>query len=278
MDWVHCNNCSKKPSANIAFFVSACGHVVCSKCISKTAESPSPPISNEKCRVCHVDTVLLEINRSLRPDVQVLFQNPRTLAVKYMNTLKGVMDFQEKQRARLHKLESEQLQKTVKCAREMNTMLKKKTANEKQLSTENKDLKERLDAMERDMANMARDVAKKNDEIEKLRRNAAASSKTPGSHPQKKYPSLNGDTPMQPLSFRDVSHSTPMDMFMNRRKTLNTHESAPAHDNLFSLNDSILSADGIAFGACSTAMATPDILGISKRPTARHSSEFTPNF
>ena len=49
---------------------------------------------NKTCPYCKKAAQFIEINRSLKPDLQIMFRNPRELAAEYMKNLGSVLDFQ----------------------------------------------------------------------------------------------------------------------------------------------------------------------------------------
>src|SRR5687768_11725529 len=56
-----------------------------------------------QCSVCQKSAGIIEINRSMRPDLLCMFRSPKDLLVEYANKVKGTMDFQNAQRERLIK-------------------------------------------------------------------------------------------------------------------------------------------------------------------------------
>ena len=106
--------------------------------------SPQQPLT---CLVCKVHAQFIEINRNLRPEMKIYFQNPRDVAAQYFKNLTSVIDFQDKQRARFATVQQErvcfcfihlpllaipfQFNKAVKYAKECQAQAKKHAVNEK---------------------------------------------------------------------------------------------------------------------------------------------------
>ncbi|KJH50890.1 hypothetical protein DICVIV_02944 [Dictyocaulus viviparus] len=72
--------------------------------------------SDCSCLVCNRNCAYVEINRSLRPELQVLFRNPRELATQYMRNLSQVLEFQGTNRSRFFKHIAEKEKKATKFA------------------------------------------------------------------------------------------------------------------------------------------------------------------
>lgn len=260
MDWVHCNHCLRLPAQQNTFFLTSCSHILCQKCSHQ--DEPVQTQAQLTCAICSVKAKFIEINRNLRPEMQLYFKNPKDLASQYIQNLRSVIDFQDKQRAHHLKAQQEKYNKAVKYAKELQTVMKKKSAAEKQIlqeknivADENEKHKARIREMEEKMAEQAR-------EIERL-----SKSNTPKSSSQKRYPSLNGNTPIRPLSFADVPHSTPIDGNIVTNKRPNGKSSTPLQDLFGRLDDSVVASD--------VGITTPYMLGIQKKPAY---AEKSPNF
>lgn len=59
--------------------------------------------------MCRKPTKILEINRTLRPEHQMLFRNPKDLLEMYVKNINSVLDFQAHHRSRLFKARQEQV-------------------------------------------------------------------------------------------------------------------------------------------------------------------------
>ncbi|VDO97835.1 unnamed protein product [Heligmosomoides polygyrus] len=136
-DWIHCNACGRQPAQGVVFFFSNCGHLVCHKCTANAVSAEGKNHSGT-CPVCEKKCSFVEINRNLRPDLQVLFRNPKDLATQYMKTLSQVLEFQASNRTRLATLASEREKKAVKFAHLARDEIKRR------IDLENKAVKEHM--------------------------------------------------------------------------------------------------------------------------------------
>uniref|UniRef100_A0A915E8X4 Uncharacterized protein n=1 Tax=Ditylenchus dipsaci TaxID=166011 RepID=A0A915E8X4_9BILA len=99
------------------FYFSSCGHLFCS-----TVQRSKP-------------SSLLEVNRNLRPEVQMYFRSARDLSVQYMQNLKSVMEFQGHHRHRLQHV-SERTSKAVKFAGAAKAQIEENGGEGKKMSAE----------------------------------------------------------------------------------------------------------------------------------------------
>ncbi|VDM52709.1 unnamed protein product [Angiostrongylus costaricensis] len=111
-DWIHCNACYRQPAQGIVFFFSSCGHIICQKCASAADRTKL----ESSCPVCCRKCAFVEINRSLRPELQMFFRNPKELATQYMKSLSQVLEFQGSNRSRFIKHIAEKEKKATKFA------------------------------------------------------------------------------------------------------------------------------------------------------------------
>jgi hypothetical protein len=103
MDWLHCNCCFKTPAqAKASFFITSCGHVVCSKCAKKNLHTTTPTTA-DICRACKKKATLTEVNRTLPKEQQIFFRDPKDLQTEYAANMKKVVEFQSYHRSRLAK-------------------------------------------------------------------------------------------------------------------------------------------------------------------------------
>uniref|UniRef100_A0AC34FQR3 RING-type domain-containing protein n=1 Tax=Panagrolaimus sp. ES5 TaxID=591445 RepID=A0AC34FQR3_9BILA len=262
MDWVYCNQCLRAPGAQSNFYLTSCSHILCQKCSNQG--EPLQTQAQQTCVVCNAKAKFVEINRNLRADMMIYFKSPKDLATQYLQNLKSVIDFQDKQRAHYLKMHQERYNKAVKFAKECQVTLKKKSASEKQilqdknlLADENEKNKAMIKELQEKMAEQAR-------EIERLCKN-----NTPKSSSQKRYPSLNGNTPIRPLSFSDVPHSTPIDGAIGSNKRQSGKSSTPLQDLFGRLDDSVVASSDVG-------ITTPFMLGIQRKPSSY--ADKSPNF
>uniref|UniRef100_A0AC35FKX3 RING-type domain-containing protein n=1 Tax=Panagrolaimus sp. PS1159 TaxID=55785 RepID=A0AC35FKX3_9BILA len=129
MDWVHCNHCLRLPGAQNTFYLTSCSHILCQKCSHQ--DEPIQTQAQLTCVVCNIEAKFIAINRNMRSEIQLYFKNPKELASQYLQNLKAVIDFQDKQRAHHLKLQQEKYHKAVKYAKDVQASLKKKSAAEK---------------------------------------------------------------------------------------------------------------------------------------------------
>ena len=61
------------------------------------------------CAVCNANPKYIEINRNLKPEMQMYFKSPQELASQFVSNMKAVLDFQEKQRSRFNKHQHEKV-------------------------------------------------------------------------------------------------------------------------------------------------------------------------
>uniref|UniRef100_A0A0N5AJY4 RING-type domain-containing protein n=1 Tax=Syphacia muris TaxID=451379 RepID=A0A0N5AJY4_9BILA len=137
-DWLHCNVCIRIPNSGdgIPFYFTCCGHIICQRCIANA--------DNGTCRVCRKPTKILEINRTLRPEHQMLFRNPKDLLEMYVKNINSVLDFQAHHRSRLFKARQEQQRKAAKFVMSAQAELKHRTESEKKAIAEKNNLAEEM--------------------------------------------------------------------------------------------------------------------------------------
>lgn len=68
---------------------------------------------SKHCPICKHRATVMEINRSLRADLQIFFRNPKDLLQEYLKNLKEVLVFQNSQRSRLNKARRTQVMPVV---------------------------------------------------------------------------------------------------------------------------------------------------------------------
>ncbi|ENN81614.1 hypothetical protein HUJ04_001897 [Dendroctonus ponderosae] len=66
MNWVRCNKCFSKLESSMKFYLAECGHIFCSRCLIKGAQS-------EKCIVCNKSISSMEISKNMDSKMQMFF-------------------------------------------------------------------------------------------------------------------------------------------------------------------------------------------------------------
>jgi len=276
MDFVHCNVCytcpSNASSQQLVFYFSSCGHLFCVKCLKKDNGINATPVTrdNATCRVCNKTCAYLEINRDLKPEVMMFFRNPRDLATQYMQNMKSVLDFQSQQRSRLQKHAQEKTNKAMKYVKMAQSEVSKRAEMEKRFVAERSQFKSELEKQTERTKTLEAMVAERDVELHQLRQKLAAKSKT--SRASSIFPSLNGATPINTLSFLGCATSTPInnemdlfeDMQLDRARNGNEDRNDLAgsqFNDIFAVRPGELESP-VAGGGF---MNTPAMLGISQR-------------
>ncbi|GMR59163.1 hypothetical protein PMAYCL1PPCAC_29358, partial [Pristionchus mayeri] len=202
-DWIHCNSCQAIPSKDVQFIFTSCGHIVCNKCISKIPNSTL-------CTYCNKNAKFMEINRSLKPEMQMFFRNPRDLANEYMKNLASVLDFQHGHRSRFSRAQQEKANKMTKFAAAAQGEIKKRIDSEKRAITECQEFRSENEKLKMEKEQLETLLAARDREISRLRNNPTYSS-TGGARNEFHRPDSGiGTTPMSSLSFIDAITSTPI--------------------------------------------------------------------
>jgi len=206
--WIHCNICFNIPSAtkNYTFLLTSCGHLICSKCIKDDITSTRPPT----CRVCNKQSTYLEINRNLKPDIRCYFRSIKDVTVECMQNLKLVIEFQTYHRSRLLKYQQEKCRKAIKYARGAQAEITRHNEMESSILAEQNKLKHELEKVKKNSNYLEKLVADRDRELHKLRERHSRSHSPQKRTPKRLYPSLNGTTPINTLSFLDCATSTPI--------------------------------------------------------------------
>lgn len=87
-EWVHCNKCMSRPSANVRLALASCGHVVCKACTNGSTDS---------CPICLMKCAFVVLVLPLPPPIVIYFQDPISVAQK----LAQIYQFQESNRLRI---------------------------------------------------------------------------------------------------------------------------------------------------------------------------------
>ncbi|KAI1706391.1 zinc-RING finger domain-containing protein [Ditylenchus destructor] len=166
MDFVHCNQCFICPSTDahrkVVFLMSSCGHLFCHKCIKSAVDA--------SCRICQKRCTYLEVNRNLKPELQIFFRNPSELAAQYLKNIKSVMDFQKYQRDRLQKYRDVKANKVMQYAESSQSEVSKRVQGERSALNERNQMKMLLKKQLEHSKSLEVQLQKRNTEIQELRR------------------------------------------------------------------------------------------------------------
>ncbi|CAJ0604854.1 unnamed protein product [Cylicocyclus nassatus] len=168
-DWIHCNACYRQPTQGVVYLLSSCGHIVCQTCSTASETGNEGP--EKPCPVCHKKCAIAEINRKLRPELQILFRNPKEVATQYMKNLSQVLEFQGTNRNRLAKHIAEKEKKAVKYASLARDEIKKRIDIEKKAVEEHTRLKHELDMERFRCRTLEAKLAEHEKQLEELKKN-----------------------------------------------------------------------------------------------------------
>lgn len=264
MDWIHCNTCFTCPSTNrpTVFCLSSCGHLFCINCLKKADTGFTTVSGNDLCKICQKKCTYLEVNRSLKSDLQMFFKHPRELLNQYMKNMKSVIEFQTFHRSHLQKHFSDKASKASKYVKQAQMELIKKAEREKFLVIECEKLKSDLEKQVDLLHSFENLIAEKDKEIIQLRQKS-----TQLKH-NKPRPNLSSNTPLSTLSFINCATSTPI-CDMQLFEELNTSFNNGKLKTSFTPNsgnfDIVITKDCRFLGDASagTILNTPTMLGIS---------------
>uniref|UniRef100_A0A914HUX9 RING-type domain-containing protein n=1 Tax=Globodera rostochiensis TaxID=31243 RepID=A0A914HUX9_GLORO len=213
MDWIHCNKCTALGNRGGSYWFTSCGHIICSNCIKQGGPSPG---HKSVCIICQKTASIMEINRSMRPEIVALFKPPRELVTESSQRLKAAMDLQNTHRQSLFKKMHEKYEKAVRYAKVTQAEMAKRDGREKALLTERDQLKQELETSSEHIRRLEQMLKEREHEIQRLRKSPSRRS---GLSPHRKriaYPSLNGNTPITSLSFLGCgAMSTPNEPGLN---------------------------------------------------------------
>jgi len=227
------------------------------------------PVNGDTCRVCSKKCNYLEINRQLKQDVQVYFRSPNDLAVHYAQKLKTVMDFQNFQRTSYQKHQQEKFNKAMKYVRAAQTEIAKRTESERMLLKERNQYKAEVDNQNERIRSLETTVAQQEREMQHMK-HKLGNQKSPAK--SGRFPSLNGATPINTLSFLDCCTSTPignLEIFDNSIGPIQGGGGNKPKD-IFAAGSPGGFDSPIAGGGF---LNTPMMLGISNKEEARLSSK-----
>ncbi|VDL71338.1 unnamed protein product [Nippostrongylus brasiliensis] len=253
-DWIHCNACWRQPAQGVVYFFTSCGHIICQKC---TLSNGTPDgQQSASCSHCNKKCALIEINRNLRPELQVLFRNPKELATQYMKTLSQVLEFQASNRARLSSHISEREKKYIKYNLLAKEEIKRRIELENKAVKEHMRLKCELDMERMRCRDLEAKVAEQEKQIEELRKGSPAIARSDSGIDNE----METDSG---LSFLNVATSTPI-----RNCSPNNRFTSTGHRNHNHISDVFASAaqnmpSPITFST-SNIMTTPAMLGLKK--------------
>ncbi|GMT10721.1 hypothetical protein PFISCL1PPCAC_2018, partial [Pristionchus fissidentatus] len=266
-DWIHCNSCMCSPSPNVQFTFSSCGHIVCKKCLSKIPNASA-------CPYCKKNAKFMEINRTLKPEMQMFFRNPRDLANEYMKNITSVLDFQHGHRSRFARAQQEKNNKMMKFATAAQGEIKKRIDSEKRAVNECMEFRSENEKLKMHNQKLESLLASRDMEIERLR-SAPSYSPTVGARNEyQRSDSGLGDTPMSSLSFIDAITSTPIN-----RSESPSHGYSGRKKSRDRLKQMFQSVNGTIPSPIvrPDQMVTPAMLGINKKRSASENNRRTPN-
>ncbi|KAJ1370332.1 hypothetical protein KIN20_032035 [Parelaphostrongylus tenuis] len=253
-DWIHCNACYRQPSQGIVFLFSSCGHIICQKCAT-TADKTKLECS---CPVCQRKCTFVEINRSLRPELQIYFRNPKDLATQYMKTLAQVLEFQASNRSRFTKHIAEKEKKATKFAHLARDEIKRRIELESNAVEENTRLKCELNMERMRCRDLEAKLSENEKKIEELRKGICTmQSQVPRSDSgiDAEMESESG------LSFLNVATSTPIHSCSPKNRFTSTGHRNRNHISEMFLASSDEIPSPITFPS-DQPLTTPAMLGI----------------
>ncbi|KAK6029527.1 zinc finger, C3HC4 type, partial [Ostertagia ostertagi] len=258
-DWIHCNACGRQPAQGVVYFISSCGHIVCQKCSTSTNAADGKG-AESLCPSCNKKCSLVEINRNLRPELQMLFRNPKDLATQYMKNLSQVLDFQSSNRARLSKIINEREKKAVKFAHSAQEEIKRRIDLENKAAKEHMRVKCELDMERMRCRELEAKLAEQEERIKELQKGM-------GNLPPIARSDSGIDAEMETgdsgLSFLNVATSTPiLNSSPMNRFTSTGHRNHNHISDMFANAEKALPSP-ITF-PCDQVMTTPAMLGLKK--------------
>ena len=236
-----------------------------------------------QCSVCQKSAGILEINRSMRPDLLAMFRPPKDLLVEYTGKVKAILDFQNAQREHLIKQLQNRNAKAVNFARGAHAEIAKRAQREKRLLEDCSQKELELQNKDQYIQQLEKKLAERDQEISNLKKRspvrARASPNSKKRSPKKKadrvYPSLNGNTPIDTLSFICCATSTPNpnsnDLLGNiaaRQLQLNQRSNGSNGDPDFDIfcTQRAYEDSPLAGGPNHRFPSTPQLLGMKMRP------------
>lgn len=218
----------------------------------------------------------MEINRTLKPEMQMYFRNPRDLASEYMKNLSSVLDFQHGHRSRFARAQQEKTNKMMKWASTAQGEIKKRIDSEKRVMTECKEVRSENEKLKMHNEQLEALLAARDKEIARLRNTGSYSSPTAGARMEyQRSDSGLGDTPMSSLSFIDAITSTPIN-----RGDSPVHGYGARKKSRDRLKQMFQSANGSIPSPIvrPDQMVTPAMLGYNKkRSSSENNRRTTPN-
>ncbi|KAL3098740.1 hypothetical protein niasHS_001500 [Heterodera schachtii] len=208
MDWIHCNKCVAVGSRGGSYWFTSCGHIVCTNCMKQGGPSPGHKGS---CIICQKPASIMEINRSMKPEILTLFKPQKEVLVENTQRIKSAMDLQNNHRQMLIRKLHEKYDRAAKFARGAQADIAKRDKREKALLAERDQLKMELDTANDQIQRLEQMLKERENEILRLRKSPNRRH-SPQHRKRNIYPSLNGNTPITSLSFLGCgAMSTPND-------------------------------------------------------------------
>ncbi|KAK6737320.1 hypothetical protein RB195_019800 [Necator americanus] len=263
-DWIHCNACYRQPTQRVTFFLSSCGHIMCQKCVSV----PSRKESDESCLVCNKKCAFAEINRNLRPELQILFRNPKDVATQYMKSLSQVLEFQGTNRTRLAKHVAEREKKAVKFAHLAREEIKKRIEMENKAVEEHARLKHELDMERFRCRALEVKLAEHEKQLEELQKNISVVPPVVARSDSGIDAEMEIDSN---VSFLNVATSTPIKKCSPMNRFTSTGHRNRNHIAEMFLTNTDDALSPITFST-DQIMTTPAMLGLKQNGSRRSSS------
>ncbi|TRY98491.1 hypothetical protein DNTS_014630 [Danionella cerebrum] len=91
--WISCNACFSSPGPARQLAITNCGHIVCNVCFQRGKQG--------LCLICKAKCKFSPLSEKSSSDVQILFSDISSVAVKYFSEISKVVKFQTKHQKRL---------------------------------------------------------------------------------------------------------------------------------------------------------------------------------
>ncbi|XP_052010648.1 probable E3 SUMO-protein ligase RNF212 [Xyrauchen texanus] len=119
--WICCNSCFMSPGSDRQLAVTNCGHVICNVCFQRGKQGV--------CLICQAKCQICPLSDKSSSEVQALFSDINTVAVKYSSEISKVSQFQARHLKRLMAHNQQKMERMkeagLKMQQEMQKMSKK---------------------------------------------------------------------------------------------------------------------------------------------------------